>query len=106
MALLAGAGSALVEAVLTPLRVGGWPVPVAPVLAAVLGVPLVRYAVSVTGSTLYAVAPVVGWFAVISTVLFRTTEGDLILPQTPMAFGVLFVGAGSLVVGLYRISSR
>jgi hypothetical protein len=106
VALLAGAGSALVEAVLTPLRVGGWPVPVAPVLAAVLGVPLVRYAVSVTGSTLYAVAPVVGWFAVISTVLFRTTEGDLILPQTPMAFGVLLVGAGSLVVGLYRISSR
>jgi hypothetical protein len=103
VALLGGAGSALLEAVLTPVRAGGWAVPIAPLLAAVLGVPLVSYAVAATGSRAAAVVPVVGWFGTIAVLLNRTTEGDVLLPQTTMGYLVLLAGAGALVVGLYRL---
>jgi hypothetical protein len=103
VALLGGAGSALLEAVLTPVRAGGWPVPIAPLLAAALGVPLVSYAVAATGSRAAAILPVVGWFLTIAVLLTRTVEGDVLLPQTTMGYLVLLAGAGALVVGLYRL---
>jgi hypothetical protein len=103
VALLGGAGSALVEALLTPVRAGGWPVPIAPLLAAALGVPLVRFAAYATGRRAGAVLPVVGWFGAVSLLLDRTIEGDVLLPQTTTGWAVLFAGAGSLVVGLYLL---
>jgi hypothetical protein len=40
-----------------------------------------------------------------SAVVSPTAEGDLILPQTAMGLAVFVAGAGSLVVGLYRLSA-
>jgi hypothetical protein len=105
VAFLAGAGSALVEGLLTPLRLGGWPLPVAPVLGAVLGVPLVAYGAWSTASRFGGIAPLVGWFAMMVALVSPTAEGDLLLPQTPMGLAVFVFGAGALVVGLYRLSA-
>jgi hypothetical protein len=102
VALLAGAGSAVVEAVLTPLRLGGWPLPAAPVLAALVGVPLVVFATRVTGRRLGGLAPAAGWFGMVSLLVTRTDEGDLLLPESGMGYAVFLAGALSFVVGLYR----
>jgi hypothetical protein len=102
VALLAGAASAVLEAVLTPLRLGGWPFPAAPVLAAALGVPLVVFAIRVTGSRYGGLTPAVGWFGMVSLLVTRTAEGDLLLPESAMAYAVFFAGAVSFVVALYR----
>jgi hypothetical protein len=106
VAFLAGAGSALVEALLTPLRYGSWPLPVAPLLGALLGVPLVAYAARVTGSRAGAVAPAAGWFAMVCLLIPRTAEGDLILPESWMTIALFVVGGASLVLGLARVSGR
>jgi hypothetical protein len=91
-----------VEAFLTPLRLGTWPLPVAPLLAAALGVPLVVYATRVTGRRLGGLAPAVGWFGTVSLLVTRTTEGDLVLTETAMGYAVFLLGALSFVIGLYR----
>jgi hypothetical protein len=105
VAFLGGAGSALVEGLLTPLRLGSWPLPVAPLLGAVLGVPLVAYGAWSTASRLGGIAPLVGWFVLMAVMVSPTAEGDLILPQTLMGLAAFVFGAGSLVVGLYRLSA-
>jgi hypothetical protein len=105
VALLAGAGSALVEGLLAPLRLGDWPLPVAPVLGAVLGVPLVAYAAWSTSTRIGGIAPLVGWFAMMGVLVVPTAEGDLILTGNGMGFAVFLCGAGSLFVGLYRLSA-
>jgi hypothetical protein len=104
VAVLAGAGSALVEGLLTPLRLGDVPLPVAPVLGAVLGVPLVAYGAWSTGSRLGGLAPCVAWLAMMIALVSPTAEGDLILTGTGMGVAVFLCGAGSLVVGVYRLS--
>jgi hypothetical protein len=40
-----------------------------------------------------------------SALVSPTAEGDLILTQTAMGLAVFVAGAGSLVVGLYRLSA-
>lgn len=105
VAFVAGAASALVEGLLTPLRLADWPLPVSPVLGAVLGVPLVAYAAWATGSRIGGIAPVVGWFVTMGALATPTAEGDLILTGTGMGVAVFLCGAGSFMVGLFRLSA-
>jgi hypothetical protein len=105
IALLAGAGSAVVEAFLVPLRVAGWQLPISPVLAAVLGTPLVAYGAWVTGSRLGAIAPAVGWLGVLALFGTPTAEGDIVVPENLMGLALFFVGAASFLVGVYRHSA-
>jgi hypothetical protein len=102
VALLAGAVSALVEGFLIPARIGGWPLPLAPLLAAVLGIPLVRYAARVTDSRLGTFLPAAGWLGAITVLVLPTAEGDLILPETPMGLAFFCAGTIAFVVALYR----
>lgn len=106
VAFLAGAGSALVEGLLTPVRYGSWPLPVSPLLGALLGVPLVAYAARVTGSRTGALAPVAGWFLMVCLLIRQTSAGDLLLPESWMAIALFLAGGASLVVGLARVPGR
>jgi len=96
VATLAAALSALVEAFLVPLRVGGVPVPLSPVLAVAGNVLLVRFAARVTGSRLAVLGPTLAWFWVVLALAGRTTEGDLVVPGTLVGGALLLGGAAAL----------
>lgn len=85
--------TALWGAFLVPLRVGGVPVPVAVVLAAVANVALGR-----AGGRLYgrvgAALPGVLWFVVVAALQIRRPEGDLVVPGSLP--GLLFLLLGSI----------
>ncbi|HEY0487404.1 MAG TPA: hypothetical protein VGD72_14250 [Mycobacteriales bacterium] len=102
VAFLWGAGSALVEGLLTPLRLAGWPAPVAPLLAAALGVPLVVYATVVTGHRFGGLLPAAGWLGAVSLLVVRTPEGDLLLPESGAGYALFLAGTLGFLVGLYR----
>ncbi|MEV4636361.1 hypothetical protein AB0J80_03320 [Actinoplanes sp. NPDC049548] len=104
VALVATVLSALLELFMTPLRIGGTPIGVAILLAAVANYAISWFAVSTVGRR-WALAP--PW-AVWTAIMFfaaggRTTEGDyLVSGKDWVALVMILVGSLSFAVFAYR----
>jgi hypothetical protein len=91
--------AALLEALLVPLYIGSWLVPIAVVLALVSNVALPRMAKSLVPTTLATLAPFGAWLIVmLGFGSVSRPEGDVILPGSPgklelVTYGVLLGGA-------------
>jgi hypothetical protein len=97
----AGALSALVEIFWVPLHWESMPLPVAPVLALLLGYPLCRLARYLVQSRGAALAPAGGWFLMVAALGSIHPGGDLTLANNAMTVITIFLGAGSFAVGLF-----
>jgi hypothetical protein len=94
---LAGAGTALVETLLIPLRHGSTLLPLAVPLAIVSNVALPRLSRQLNDRVWAAAIPAVAWLVVVVLLLSPRREGDVILPGSPtdlmlVSYGVLFGG--------------
>lgn len=104
-ALVALAGAvvtALVEALYTPLYVGGVRLPVTVLLAVVTNVGLVWFAYEATGSKLFALVPGLVWMGLMIVAAGPTTEGDRVL-YDGFGFLMIFAGVGGYTFAAYRL---
>jgi hypothetical protein len=94
---VAGAGTALVETLLIPLRHGTTLLPLAVPLAIVSNVALPRLSRRLNETVWAATIPALTWIVVVVLLLSPRREGDVILPGSPtdlmlVSYGVLFGG--------------
>jgi len=88
----------------SPLRAGGVPLPVSPVLAILTGVGLVWFTRRVTGHNGLALLPGVVWFGTMVVAASRTGEGDLLMPGNDyMGLVAILLGCAAWGLAGYRI---
>lgn len=91
---------AVVELLFLPLRVGGWPLPVSILVAAVTTPRLVRAASELGGTGLAAVTPLAAWLATVLVFGTAGPGGDVLLPadwrSLVLLAGGMFPGAAAL----------
>jgi hypothetical protein len=107
VATLLGVGLAIVEALYSPLRVGGFRVPVSLLMAIVTNPLLGWFAFTTTRSRLAALLPAAGWCVVWILSAGRTSEGDLIITEDNwVGLLTLFAGPLAFAIGIYISSMR
>ncbi|GID96497.1 hypothetical protein ACFQFC_27800 [Amorphoplanes digitatis] len=105
VAMLAAVFSAVLELVLTPLRVGGVPIGVAVPAAVVGNLAICWFALTTVGRRWALGPPWVVWTLItfFAAAGFRTAEGDyLISGDNWVALVMIFVGSLTFAVYLYR----
>lgn len=101
------AGTGLLEALYTSLRVGEsrawWSV-----LAAILGNAfLVWFALFTARERWAPVVPAVTWTLVMIVASYRTSEGDVLMAETnPMALGTMMAGFATFVIAWWALEIR
>ncbi|WP_432985820.1 hypothetical protein [Dactylosporangium sp. CA-233914] len=107
VATLLGAALALIEALYSPLRVGGVRVPVSLVMALVTNPLLAWFAYTTTRSRLAPLLPAAVWCVIWIMAADKTSEGDLIISQDNWV-GLLTLIAGSVAfaIGIYKSTLR
>jgi hypothetical protein len=104
VALLLAFLSALWTIVASPLRLGGSPLPVSPVLAVLTGIGLVWFTRRVTGHNGLALLPGVVWFGTMVVGASRTGEGDLLMPGNDyMGLVAILLGCAAWGLAGYRL---
>ncbi|WP_433056541.1 hypothetical protein [Dactylosporangium sp. CS-033363] len=107
VATLLGAGLAIVEALYSPLRVGGFRVPVSLLMAIVTNPLLGWFAFTTTRSRLAALLPAAAWCVVWILSAGRTSEGDLIITDDNwVGLLTLFAGPLAFAIGIYLSAMR
>ncbi|WP_432835170.1 hypothetical protein [Dactylosporangium sp. CA-092794] len=105
-ALLA-AGLAIIEALFSPLRIGGFRVPVSLVLAVVTNPLLGWFAFATSRRRFAALVPAAVWCTIWIIASGRTSEGDLILTNDNwVGLLTLFVGSLVFAIGIYLSTLR
>jgi len=88
----------------SPLRAGGVPLPVSPVLAILAGIGLVWFTRRVTGHNGLALLPGVVWFGTMVVAASKTGEGDLLMPSNDyMGLVAILLGCAAWGLAGYRI---
>lgn len=88
----------------SPLRAGGVPLPVSPVLAILAGIGLVWFTRRVTGHNGLALLPGVVWFGTMVVAASKTGEGDLLMPGNDyMGLVAILLGCAAWGLAGYRI---
>ncbi len=94
--------TAVVEAFLVPLRVGGTHLPLALVLAVVANAGLPYLGLWLTRHRMAAMLPALLWFVVILIFASGTSEGDVVLAGNDwVALTLLLLGSGAAAAGVY-----
>ncbi|WP_426510139.1 hypothetical protein ACPPVO_05280 [Dactylosporangium sp. McL0621] len=107
MATLLGAALAIIEALYSPLRIGGWRVPVSLVMALVTNPLLGWFAYTTTRRRLAALLPAAAWCVVWVLAAGRTSEGDLIITEDNwVGLLTLFAGPLAFAIGIYISTLR
>jgi hypothetical protein len=104
--VVAAAGAALVallSAFLVPLRIGTTHLPLCFLVVIAGNIVVVRFAYSATGSRLAIVAPCLAWFVTMLPLTVRKTEGDLVVADSWVGLGVLFLGAMALAIAAFLV---
>ena len=97
--------SALLAAFLVPLRAGTVPLPLSFAVAAVGAAAAVWFAHWTARARLAVVVPVLAWFVTLLPLTQRTTEGDVVVPGNWVGLGTLLVGACSVTVTAFLVTS-
>jgi hypothetical protein len=96
--------TAVIEAFLTPLRIGSARVPVSILLAVVGNVLLVWFTYRATSHRGAAVLPGLVWFAIMIIAAGRTSEGDLLLTgDNWVGVATIFAGTIGFAGAVYRL---
>lgn len=96
--------SALWTIFASPLRAGGVPLPVSPILAILAGGGLVWFTWRVTGRNGLALLPGVVWFGTMVVAASKTGEGDLLMPGNDyMGLIAILLGCAAWGLAGYRI---
>ncbi|QOC95157.1 hypothetical protein [Micromonospora craniellae] len=103
VALVAGAVTAVLELLLAPLRVGGYLVGVAVLVAVLANIVLSWFAMETVGSRWAVVLPALPWVVIMVAAADRTTEGDVLLIGNWV--GLLVVVAGSMTFAVMAFRS-
>jgi hypothetical protein len=104
---LLGAALAIIETLYSPLRVGGFRVPVSLVLALVTNPLLGWFAYTTTRRRMAALLPAAAWCVVWILAAGRTTEGDLIITDDNwVGLLTLFAGPLAFAIGIYISTLR
>lgn len=99
-----GLVTAVIEAFLTPLRIGTTRAPFSILLAVVGNVLLVWFTYRATSHKGAAVLPGLVWFAIMIIAAARTTEGDLLLTGNNwVGVATIFAGTIGFAGALYRL---
>ncbi|MFI5906682.1 hypothetical protein [Dactylosporangium sp. NPDC051541] len=107
VATLLGAALAVIEAVWSPLRVGGFRVPASLVVALVTNPLLGWFAYTVTKRRLATLLPAAAWCVVWIMAAGRTSEGDMIITEDNwVGLLTLFAGPLAFAVGIYISNMR
>ncbi len=102
--VLLGLATGVWDVFLSPLRAGGVPLPVSPLLAVLGNLGLVWFTYRVTGGKGLALLPGLAWFAIMVVGAGRTTEGDVPMPGNDyMGLLAVLLGAVAWGVGAYRL---
>lgn len=104
VAVWGGVLTALLEAFLVPLRLGGVRIPLSLVLAVVCNILLMLFARAATGNRLVALLPGVAWFVVTIVLSGQTAAGDTVLVGNDwMPMALLLGGAAAVTVGAFLV---
>ena len=108
---VAGAGTALFETLLVPVRHGSTLVPIAVPLAIASNVALPRLARILNGRTWAAAVPAVAWAAMVVVMLSSRREGDVLVTAEPsdlkyVAYTMFFGGVIAAVVTIAMTNPR
>jgi hypothetical protein len=96
--------TALWEIFASPLRAGGVPLPVSPVLAVLTSAGVVWFTRQVTGRNGLALLPGIVWFGTMVVAASRTGEGDLLLPGNDyMGLAAILLGCVAWGLAGYRM---
>jgi hypothetical protein len=107
VATLLGAALAIIEALYSPLRIGGWRVPVSLVMALATNPLLGWFAYTTTRRRLAALLPAAAWCVVWVLAAGRTSEGDLIITEDNwVGLLTLFAGPLAFAIGIYISTLR
>jgi hypothetical protein len=108
---IAGAGTALIETLLVPVRHGSTLVPIAVPLAIASNLALPRLARIFNGRTWAAAVPAVTWTAMVVVMLSSRREGDVLVTAEPsdlkyVAYAMFFGGVISAVLAIALTNPR
>ncbi|GAA4207293.1 hypothetical protein [Actinocatenispora rupis] len=107
VAVWGGVLTALLEAFLVPLRIGGVRIPFSLLLAVVCNILLMLFARAATGNRFVALLPGIAWFVVTIVLSGQTAAGDTVLVGNDwMPIALLLVGAASVTVGAFLVVVR
>lgn len=96
--------TALLEAFLVPLRLGGIRIPLSLLLAVACTILLMLFARAATGNRFVALLPGVVWFVVTIVLSGQTSAGDTVLVGNDwMPMALLLVGAAAVTVGAFLV---
>ncbi|ABP56193.1 hypothetical protein [Salinispora tropica] len=102
LAVVGGALSAVLELLLAPLRVGGYLIGVAVLVAVGLNVALSWFAHVTVGRRWAVALPAVPWFFLVGVAGIRTSEGDVLLAGTWVDLLLVVAGAMTFAVLGFR----
>ncbi|MBX7265329.1 hypothetical protein KIF24_04185 [Micromonospora sp. Llam7] len=102
LAVVAAAVSAVLELLLAPLRVGGYLVGVAVLVAVAVNVVLSSFAVEAVGRRWAVALPALPWVAIMVAAADRTTEGDVLLVGDWVGLTLVVAGAMTFAVMAFR----
>ncbi|WP_018252313.1 hypothetical protein [Salinispora mooreana] len=102
LAVAGGALSAMLELLFAPLRVGGYLIGVAVLVAVGLNVALTWFALATVGRRWAVALPAVPWFFLVAVAGIRTAEGDVLLAGTWVDLLLVVAGAMTFAVLGFR----
>ncbi|RIV33180.1 hypothetical protein D2L64_24260 [Micromonospora radicis] len=102
IAVVAGTVTAVLELLLAPLRIGGYPIGVAVLVAVVANAALSWFAIETVGSRWAVALPALPWVVIMVAAADRTSEGDVLLIGNWVGFVLVVVGAMTFAVMAFR----
>ncbi|WP_092378251.1 hypothetical protein [Micromonospora phaseoli] len=102
LAVVAGAATAVLELLLAPLRIGGYLVGAAVLVAVIANVALSWFAIETVGRRWAVALPALPWVAVMMVAADRTDEGDVLLVGNWVGLTLVVAGAMTFAVMAFR----
>ncbi|MGC5030201.1 hypothetical protein [Micromonospora sp. DT229] len=102
VAVVAGAVTAVLELLLAPLRIGGYLIGVAALVAVVVNIALSWFAIETVGRRWAVALPALPWVAIMIAAADRTTEGDVLLIGNWVGLALVVAGAMAFAVTAFR----
>ncbi|MEV6816215.1 hypothetical protein [Micromonospora sp. NPDC051296] len=102
VAFVAGAATAVLELLLAPLRLGGYLVGAAVLVAVVANIALSWFAIEAVGRRWAVALPALPWVVIMVAAADRTTEGDVLLVGNWVGLTLVVAGAMTFAVMAFR----
>ncbi|WP_341721404.1 hypothetical protein QQG74_27155 [Micromonospora sp. FIMYZ51] len=102
IAVVAGAVTAVLELLLAPLRIGGYPIGVAVLVAVLANLALSWFAIEAVGRRWAVALPALPWVVIMVAAADRTAEGDVLLVGNWVGLTLVVAGAMTFAVVAFR----